>query len=78
MRKIAKFKFIPAKYHIEDGERHLVRGTNEYSKTELDYIGYFHRWVISNKELFAVTELEDGTIVLNYFKWVKFIDTPKC
>jgi hypothetical protein len=78
MRKIAAMKWIQRRYHTKDGEQHLVSGTNEYSKTEFEYVGYFHKWVIINKDLFAVVELEDGTIVLGYWKWVKFIDTPKC
>jgi len=78
MRKIAKLKWIPARYHIEDGERHLVRGTGEYSKTEFDYVGLFHQWLKLDNKLCAVIELEDGTIDFAYYNWVKFIDTPKC
>jgi hypothetical protein len=76
MRKIAKLKWIPARYHFEDGERHLVRGTNEYSKTEFDYVGYFHQWAILDNKLYAVIEAEDGNIFRCESASVKFID--KC
>ena len=78
MRKIAILKFIPPRYHIEDGDRHLVRGTGEWSETEIEYIGYFHQWAILDNKLYAVIETDDGLVSYVDSKRVKFIDTPKC
>ena len=73
MRKIAKLKWIPPRYHIEDGDRHLIRGTGELSETEFDYVGLFHQWLKLDNKLCAVIEHEDGLISYVDSTRVKFI-----
>ena len=76
MRKIAVKKWIPTRYHREHGEIHLIHGTSEWSKTEIEYIGYFHQWAILDNKIYAIIELEDGNVFRFESASVKFID--KC